>query len=199
MVQTKNEKSWKFETSRLDDLKKDLRTDVDVSGPWDDEPDKIQWIDLVTDLDCLIVRNRMGGLCGYVGVAPDHPLHGKHYSDCLREDCTDEFCYGHSPESELVVHGGLTFSNRCADGDPVEGICHIPEPGRPHDVWWFGFDCGHHMDMQPQDLILAAVRNFQYPFTDPRTDPFRTTYRDVEYVKGQCVLLAAQLAVLDNE
>lgn len=37
-------------------------------GEWDDEPDKIQFQDEATGLPCLIVRNRVGGLCGYVGV-----------------------------------------------------------------------------------------------------------------------------------
>lgn len=39
-------------------------------GPWDGEPDKMQWTDPATGLDCLIVRNTLGALCGYVGVTP---------------------------------------------------------------------------------------------------------------------------------
>lgn len=35
----------------------------------------------------------------------------------------------------LAVHGGLTYSDRCHDD-----ICHVPAPGEPDDVWWFGFD-----------------------------------------------------------
>lgn len=48
-------------------------------GPWQDEPDKIQYVDEATGLPCLIVRNgkEIGALCGYVGVLPGHPLHGK--------------------------------------------------------------------------------------------------------------------------
>ena len=33
-------------------------------GPWQDEPDKIQWQDEETGLPCLIVRGHMGFLCG---------------------------------------------------------------------------------------------------------------------------------------
>src|SRR5437868_4216905 len=33
-------------------------------GPWWDEPDKVQWIDPATDLDCLAVRGPFGAWCG---------------------------------------------------------------------------------------------------------------------------------------
>ena len=39
-------------------------------GEWTDEPDKLQWVDEATGFDCLIVRNSLGALCGYVGVSP---------------------------------------------------------------------------------------------------------------------------------
>lgn len=38
---------------------------------WDQEPDRKHWVQ--QGLDCLIVRNLMGALCGYVGVPPSHP------------------------------------------------------------------------------------------------------------------------------
>ena len=50
-------------------------------GPWNQEVDKAVWIDPRSDLDCMIHRNPMGALCGYVGVGPDHPWHGKNYTD----------------------------------------------------------------------------------------------------------------------
>lgn len=48
-------------------------------GPWDNEPDKIQWQDEVTGLPCLIVRGPVGALCGYVGVPKSHPAYGLSY------------------------------------------------------------------------------------------------------------------------
>src|SRR5690606_37087186 len=51
------------------------------SGPWDSEPDKIRWTDQITGLDCLIVRQRPGHLCGYVGVEPEHRLYKVNYSN----------------------------------------------------------------------------------------------------------------------
>ncbi len=44
-------------------------------GPWQNEPDKVQWTDQDTRLPCLAVRNgRIGNWCGYVGVSNDHPF-----------------------------------------------------------------------------------------------------------------------------
>lgn len=102
-------------------------------GPWDNEPDKLQWIDIETDLDCLIVRNDMGALCGYVGVTEGHPLYGKDYND-----------------TDFSVHGGITYSNFC-NGH----ICHVPEPGRSDKVYWFGFDCCHAFDLLPSSLAYS--------------------------------------------
>lgn len=137
-------------------------------GPWTGEPDKLQWVDAATGLDCLIVRNLMGALCGYVGVLPGHPRHGQDYHD------TDD----------LDVHGGITFAAGCDEDDP-DGVCHVPEPGRPADVWWFGFDCSHYRDFVP---YLATQPSF------PASLVKDATYRDIPYVQGECAHLAEQLA-----
>lgn len=163
-------KTWTFEEKR-----------PKVSGPWDDEPDKAQWIDEATGLDCLIVRGPVGALCGYVGVPPEHPWHGKGYGGCLNADCTEEFCWSHSPEAAISVHGGLTFSDSCQEGaEDGPGICHVPEPGRPANVWWFGFDCAHAFDLAP--LMIQYGPN-------PGD-----VYRHFEYVQRECADLAKQLA-----
>lgn len=107
-------------------------------GPWRYEPDKYHWVDPETKLDCLIVRNeRMGNLCGYVGVPKDHPLFGKDYDDV-----------------DVIVHGGLTYSNECRGH-----ICH----DAAQEVWWFGFDCGHCDDLIPSLAWCGGVyRTFTY-------------------------------------
>lgn len=97
-------------------------------GPWDDEPDRIEWRDESTGLPCLIVRGPSGALCGYVGVSSAHPYHGKNYNDV----------------DDIEVHGGLTYSKSCNGR-----ICHIPQPGEEESVWWFGFDCAHSFDVCP--------------------------------------------------
>lgn len=148
-------------------------------GAWSHEADKYQWVDEATDLDCLIVRNHWGALCGYVGLPPAHPLHGLGYMDLDR--------LGAEPE----VHGGLTFASAC-DEDAAEGkgICHIPEPGRPADVWWLGFDCGHAWDLAPG--MRAHERDLGLPPMPTMPGPGET-YRDVTFVRAECASLARQL------
>lgn len=92
------------------------------TGPWQQEPDKKQWLDEATGLPCLIVRHpEMGHLCGYVGVSKGHPWFEKGYDDV-----------------EASVHYGLTYAHHCA-----ENICHVVEEGEDDNVWWLGFDCAH--------------------------------------------------------
>jgi hypothetical protein len=65
-------------------------------GPWQTEPDELDWTDAATGLRCRIVRNpHMGMLCGYVGVPAKHPLFGWTSNEPAVE--------------KLDVHGGLTF------------------------------------------------------------------------------------------
>ena len=138
-----------------------------AAGPWDDEPDKMQWTDEATGLPCLIKRNSIGALCGYVGVTRDHPLYETCYTDAETQAAID-------------VHGGLTYSDKCQDGPDPSTICHLPEPGEPDDVWWFGFDCGHGWDYWPG--MPDVFRNMSPAY-----------YRDVAYVQGQITELAKQL------
>lgn len=142
------------------------------AGPWDGEPDKVQWQDGATGLPCLAVRHHHSGhWCGYVGVPPNHPLHGKGYSDV-----------------DVRVHGGLTFSNPCKpDANEASDICHVAGPGEPDHVWWFGFDCAHAQDYSPMDLINAARCGYSRPLGYQH-------YRALPYVREECAALAAQLA-----
>lgn len=65
-----------------------------TAGPWDQEDDKYEWIDEKTGYYCLIHRNDLGALCGYVGLREDHP------------------CYGKEDEAyQLDAHGGITYAN----------------------------------------------------------------------------------------
>lgn len=70
------------------------------------------------------------------------------------------------------LHGGLTYASECRGH-----ICHVPEPGKPEDVWWFGFDCAHSGDLTP-------CLGFDFP---------GSTYHDVAYVQAECRSLAKQL------
>ena len=119
-------------------------------GPWNGEPDKAQWIDEKTNLDCLIVCNRMGALCGYVGVPKHHQYFGKDYDEVR----------------DVFAHGGLSFSGECREAeDERKGICHSEECAANKKVWWFGFDCAHAGDLVPSfgdDFEGAEYRCFSY-------------------------------------
>jgi hypothetical protein len=139
-------------------------------GTWDAEPDKVQWPDPETGLPCLLVRagQQLGHLCGYVGVPPGHPWHG------IEADDID-------PHPD--VHGGLTYSEFCRPAtDEGRGVCHLPGPGEPDDVWWLGFDCGHFMDSSPG---LPSIPGY----------PAGGVYRDVAYVRAECARLAGHVLV----
>lgn len=154
-------------------------------GPWQDEPDKIHWIDEATDLDCLMVRHPASGhWCGYVGVTEPHPWFGLHYGDCIERKVDahgdPEACCDHAVEAD--VHGGITFAAACDESeDPGTGICHVALPGRPDHVWWFGFDMHHLHDLAP---------GHEY------RDRMGLVYRDVAYVQSECRSLAQQLKAI---
>lgn len=180
-------------------------------GAWDNEPDKIQWQDEATGLPCLIVRGPSGALCGYVGVAPGHPWHGKDYDSC-----------------DVDVHWGLTFAHGCAEisrekwekwrerqlarreeaaqyprGDAARYlkewekerdnydawaaraasryICHVAAPGEPDPVWWLGFDCAHSGDLSPSYSHLRRFGSDE-------------TYKPISFVEAECRSLARQIA-----
>ncbi len=149
-------------------------------GPWNNEEDHAVWIDDATNLDCMINRGPAGALCGYVGVGPDHPLHGKQY-------CTAE-------TDHLDVHGSLTYSDACQEGGD---ICHVPAEGREHDIWWFGFDCAHFGDVCPRmDADLREMRARIPEMPSPLGDygPLgQATYKDWAYVVNEVHSLARQL------
>ena len=124
-------------------------------GPWDDEPDRVEFEH--AGLPCLLKRNRGGVWCGYAAVPPDHPWHGTHYD-----------------EVPVDVHGGLTYADACRGS-----ICHVPQPGEPDNVWWFGFDSGHVGD------VIPAL---------PQVTEWTDDYRDMAYVRAETTRLAEQLA-----
>lgn len=148
-------------------------------GPWQDEPDKIQWQDEGTGFPCLIVRNRGGALCGYVGVPESHPDFENGY------DAVD-----------VEVHGGLTFANFCTkDGEEAKHICHVPSLGEPHRVWWLGFDCSHAGDSSPAYDAKYREQSISCPWNESGF----YEYRDIPYVKAQVARLARQLQTRSAE
>lgn len=130
------------------------------AGPWDGEPDRMQWAH--AGLACLALRNSGGYWCGYVGVPAGHVALGVEKED-------------------FDVHGGITYGPSLCEGI----ICHVPEPGMPHDVMWLGFDCAHCDDYYP-----AINRGFSAELH------IGGKYRDVAYIRKETERLAAQVAAM---
>jgi hypothetical protein len=128
-------------------------------GEWDKEPDRVDFVHV--GFACFILRNPMGVWCGYVGVDKTHPHYGADYEGI-----------------DVTAHGGLTYASKC-DGD----ICHVPEPGMPDDVWWFGFDCAHADDYVPSMGQLSMMSRYG-------------TYKNQGYAIAETKRLAEQLAEL---
>jgi hypothetical protein len=159
-------------------------------GRWKKEPDRVEF--RAHGFDCMIIRAPLGNLCGYVGLPPEHPLHGQHYNDL--------------PES-IDVHGGVTYTEECGGH-----ICHIPREGEPDHLFWVGFDCAHGNDLLPSStsalqLKIAAdvEREMQrrYPGYDRIKERSllwgRTTYKPVNWVMMETKRLARQLRRLAAE
>jgi hypothetical protein len=156
------------------------------------EPDKRQWIDEATGLDCLAVRHSQSGhWCGYVGIAEGHPFFEVGYDECrvqCEQNRDEGYCdwdNDHTPNRVVRVHGGLTYADFCREGAEETGVCHIPFDGRPARIWWLGFDCAHCDDVSP------SMRQYL-------PDTPNSVYRTLDYVQSQCADLAQQLALVNR-
>lgn len=144
-------------------------------GPWADEPDKAQWVDEATGLDCLALRGPGGAWCGYAGVPPGHPWYGvDRYDRRLRV---------------TTVHGdSVNYSAFCDEDSGDAAICHVPEPGREPRVWWLGFHCATGYDIEPvRDAELERIIGRL-----PARMCEGATYKPLEYVVAETESLARQ-------
>ncbi|UVI38401.1 hypothetical protein [Qipengyuania spongiae] len=161
-------------------------------GPWNDEADKVSWVDDETGLGCIMLRQTDGTISGYVGVGPAHPLFG------YEADAVPVGVSG-------TVHGGVTYGRECeanrferrAQGKPRQErytVCHTTfvrtiqeyrtvrttEDDFDHeDHWWFGFDTSH-----PGDLVPKARHDQRHQ---------GDVYRDQGFVYMNCIALARKL------
>lgn len=162
-------------------------------GPWLNEPDKDIWIDPETDFPCLLWRHG-GTWCGYVGVPPDHPANGLSYYQSSYE--LEEVESGKAAEmlpaqkqvNDIHVHGGLTFSGSRDWLFPADARC--------RNWHFFGFDCNHAGDIDPQ-MNAYWLRAGHPEWVNEPGSAFigdeRYEYCDYEYAKAQCTKLAKQL------
>ena len=115
---------------------------------WETEPDQDQWLDKETGLPCLILRNGIGALCGYVGISSDHPFYLFHYDNISIEE---------------HPHGGLTFSGYWPEVK-FKSFSRDTK-GFLQPIWWIGFDCAHAGDLYPKGFHQESTdiyRNMEY-------------------------------------
>jgi len=91
--------------------------------------------------------------------------------------------------------GALDNYARYSEVCEATSICHVPSPGEPDNVWWFGFDCAHAGDYIPgaQHYLPTHLRDTLGAPTGWSTV---VEYRDIAYVKRECESLARQLKAL---
>jgi hypothetical protein len=147
------------------------------AGPWVDEPDRAEWY--AHGLPCIAQRAPLGHWCGYAAVPPGHPAHGLDLS-------MDDHGLG------IGVHGGVTYADTCQTDI---GICHVPKPGEPDNVWWLGFDCAHASDFSP--FMRGSIMDDALQ-QSPNREAWlaRMVYRDLGYVTRETNELAEQLAAM---
>jgi len=163
-------------------------------GPWNDEADKVAWVDAETGLGCIMLRQKNGTISGYVGVGPEHPLFGFE-ADAVPVGVSN------------AVHGGVTYGKVCevnrfarvAWGKPRKErytVCHVnrvrlvqeyrtvqtTEDEFHEDLWWLGFDTAHPGDLVPNGRYGEGRRG--------------DVYRDQAFVYANCIELARKLKSL---
>lgn len=136
-------------------------------GEWMIEPDRVQ-VDY-RGVECEILRNSMGALCGYVTVPEGHEWHGKHYD-----------------EIECEVHGGLTFGQQ------------MPWGSSEKEEYVIGFDCAHFRDITPSCEKLLAEQRKKFPRPESsrgllEEGPFTPIYKNIAYVRGEIESLVDQM------
>jgi hypothetical protein len=146
-------------------------------------PFKLMRVGREAGLPWRIWRNRLGVLCGYVGVPNGHPLgESKLKREPLWGDEPHDASYDWWEEQhQIEVHGGLTFSMQ-GDGERW-----------PKGYYWLGFDCGHAWDFVP-----AFHERFSHEKWYGELHQ-KEVYRDEDYVEEECRSLARQIrAVMDR-
>lgn len=129
--------------------------------PWEHEPDTAEWTCQRTGYRCRIWRHpESRTLCGYVGIPRDHRLYGLDHTDSR-------------VQSEIDIHGGLTFSEQKGDG-----------------FTWFGFDCDHGFDFSPGRYLTLVAQGLSFDgFIGG--DPLQ--YRTWDWVEKEITCLALEL------
>jgi hypothetical protein len=155
-------------------------------GLWDGEPDREQWSDSMTGYPCLAIRCDLGMWAGYVGVYPEHPAFGQEIDDLPG---VNFWCY--TDEHHFIEPWPVDPNAVVNVDDPKESILQVVR--MPDYLWFFGFDFAHAGDIIPS--VVVAMANVQRSLNRTALDKaFKSTYKDLAYVKKTCETVAIELA-----
>lgn len=114
---------------------------------------------MVDGYRCVIVGQKLGHRCGYIGLPEGHKYYGKDWVDI-----------------DLNVHGGLTYASD-SDNYPVKS----------DGLWWIGFDCAHWDDGKDFELIKALASTEECMFFKEMESMFPSggTVRTIEFVEQE--------------
>jgi hypothetical protein len=142
-------------------------------GEWIEEPDYNEFNH--KGIDCKIVRNDVGALCGYILIPSNHSWHSKDYADI-----------------HCDVHGGLTFSKLFDDGefwigfDCAHSTDIAPACEKMTKIW--------REKMKERFPVLHASEH-----TFPFGHMFNPSYKNINFVTEECKKLADQAIEAANE
>jgi hypothetical protein len=103
-----------------------------MPGPWQQEYDCIRWIDVDTNLACIMHRmHQTGTWRAFVGIPPEHPLYLTQKTDTVFQF--------------IDVHNDVTFTGIA----PTEDQFFNP----PIRRWWIGFHLMGADDLKPKTII----------------------------------------------
>lgn len=165
------------------------------NGPWIGEFDYIS--DIYKDYIYRVIRKAVwsdtkkkylecGYFCGYVKIPSDYPFYKNISEFLVNKNGEVEVTSLESPEFELDVHGGITFSE-------------INESGE----FWIGFDCAHSMDIIPSikhtDHLKEMIEKFPAHAQQLKNSPiFKKSYKNSKFAEEQCKSLIDQLISLKS-
>lgn len=128
---------------------------------------------------CVVVFQKMGHRCGYVGLPKEHKYYG------LEDFMSEPLC-------DIECHFGLTYSRNYLVGQDDK------------DTWWIGFDCNHCDDLpdyetalkyftdEEQQRYIKGLRDLDLGCR-PIWDDYPPTNKDLGYVMEDCVHIVDQI------
>ena len=190
-------------------------------GPWLQEPDRVEWVDGYTGFTCMVLRNLVGALCGYVGVRPGHPWHGVQYNGCLLPEAvilTEEMIRERHREGREMSRND---EERAIFSESIEELMVKMEVGKQECS--LGTACTHTPESRVRvhgGLTFSGLSQGRVSLDEPDPElwwfgfdcahsddlapglmldfnaaetPWRGTYRNLEYVGDAVLELARQI------